>query len=437
MPVAAPADDTTALADPRPLDLDEQRFRARALHHGIAAGEPESLSRVRTHHPRAIGMPDDLLSAAFGHPDDAQLVIARELGLPSWPALVAHAGRLAEARRSMAAAHAPDGDCPTLHLRCGSDIRAALQAAGFIGDFLEVSDPICQGPVPNNGDLFTARAAFLVDAYGLTVDEARSRLEAEAAGLAAAAGRYQRVVLWFEHDSYDQLILARVLAAFSEGARPAALELICVDRFPLVDRFIGLGMLSPAELRSLWSTRTPVVDTQYALGREVWSALRDPSPQSLHAIAAAGTPELPPMASALHRHLQDLPWTNDGLALTERLVLQAMRDEPTTAGRVFVTLQDETEPLPFLGDLMLWAILGGMLKASRPPFAVDPLTAHEPWPRRRLVLTYDGHDILDGRLDWLACQPPLRWLGGVAIQPDADQWRWSSDRDAPVPGAPH
>ncbi|EDP66974.1 hypothetical protein BAL199_17973 [alpha proteobacterium BAL199] len=437
MPVAAPADDAITLDDPRPLDLDEQRSNARDLHRGIAAGEPEALRRVRARHPRAIGMPDDRLAAAFGHPDDAQLVIARELGLPSWPALVAHAGRLAEARRSMTTdARAPDGDCPTLHLRCGSDIRDALQTAGFVGDFLEVSDPICQGPVPNNGDLFTARAAFLADAYGLTADEARSRLENEAAGLAAAAHRYQRVVLWFEHDSYDQLILARVLAAFAENVRPATLDVICIDRFPLIDRFTGLGMLSPIELRSLWSTRTPVVDTQFALGREVWAAMRDPSPQALHTIAAAGTPELPAMAPALHRHLQDLPWTNDGLALTERLVLQALRDEPTTAGRVFVTLHDETEPLPFLGDLMFWAILSSMLRASRPPFAIDPLTAHEPWPRRRLVLTYDGHDILDSRLDWLACQPPLRWLGGVAIRSDADQWRWSPDQDAPVSAGP-
>ena len=155
--------------EPRPLDLDRQRARARELHHGVATGQALALARVRAHHPGAVGMPEDSLAAAFGHPDDAQMVIARELGLPSWPALVAHVGRLAAAQRALADPQsAPDDDQPTLHLRCGSDIRDALQTAGFVGDFLEVSDPICQGPVPNNGDLFTARAAFLADAYGLT-----------------------------------------------------------------------------------------------------------------------------------------------------------------------------------------------------------------------------------------------------------------------------
>jgi hypothetical protein len=50
-------------------------------------------------------------------------------------------------------APAPDADRPTVHLRCGSDIRESLRRAGFVGDFLEFSDPYCWGPVPRNGDL--------------------------------------------------------------------------------------------------------------------------------------------------------------------------------------------------------------------------------------------------------------------------------------------
>lgn len=421
------------LDDPRPLDLDAQRQGARELHHAIAAGEDAALARLRAHHPRAAGLPDAMLAGALGHIDDAQLVVARELGLPTWPFLVLHAGRLAEARRALSnGAAALDGDRSTLHVRCGSDIRDGLRLAGFAGDFLEYSDPLCQGPVPRDGDLLAVRTRFVCDAYGVSRDEARAKLDAGEAGLREAADRYERVVLWFEHDSYDQLVLARILAHFAEQKRPAELELICVDRFPLVQRFIGLGQLSPVELRSLWAVRMPVTDVQLVLGTEVWSALRDPDPGGLHAIAAAGTPELPTMAPALRRHLQELPWTTDGLALTERLTLQALAGEPATAGRVFGTLQGETEPLPFLGDLMLWAILSRMSSAARSAFAVDPATADSPWPQRRLVLTYDGHDVLARRLDWLACTPPARWVGGVEIGPHA-AWRWSPDHEAPMP----
>src|SRR3546814_1043971 len=104
-----------------------------------------------------------------------------------------------------------------------------------------------------------------------------------------------------------------ILAHYSEHPRPAELELICIDRCPQIPRFFGLGDLGVVELRSLWGTRVPVLDTQLALGETVWEALRSPEPGKLHAIAAAGTPELPTMAAALRRHLQELPWAADGL----------------------------------------------------------------------------------------------------------------------------
>src|SRR5690606_35105684 len=155
---AAPFAFDLGLEDPRPLDLELQRQRARDLQRALGAGDPEALRRLRCRHPKAAGLSEQALIGTYGHCDDAQLVIARELGLPSWPALVAHAGRLDEARRALSVGlPAPDIDRPTLHLRCGSDIRTTLRLAGFAGDFLEVSDPVCQGPVPEGHGLRRAR----------------------------------------------------------------------------------------------------------------------------------------------------------------------------------------------------------------------------------------------------------------------------------------
>lgn len=112
-----------------------------------------------------------------------------------------------------------DDDAETLHVRCGSDLKPLLREAGFAGDYLEESDPLCQGPVLADDDWLTHRAAFLTAAYGAYLGRERNEI---AAGLSRAdddlrtsARRYERVVLWFEHDSYDQLILARCLAVYS------------------------------------------------------------------------------------------------------------------------------------------------------------------------------------------------------------------------------
>ncbi|TXL80433.1 DUF1835 domain-containing protein [Vineibacter terrae] len=382
--------------------------------------------------PRATSCRPTCRTQHLGRLSDAQLVIARELGLASWPQLKVHVERLERARRDIAGrAPAPDAGQPTMHLRCGSDIGEGLAQAGFTGRFVEFSDPYCQGPVPRDGDLAAIRSRFIAAAYDTTPEAAAARLAAQDAALSRLAAGTQRIVLWFEHDSYDQLVLARVLAALQAATRPPPLDLICADRFPMTHRYVGLGQLSPAALRSLWETRRPVTAAQLRLGHAVWTALREPAPMALHAVAASGTPELPAMAGALTRHLQELPWTQDGLSLTQRLILAQLQDGPGTVSALFHATQAR-EPLPFLGDLMFRAILRDMAEAGAPPVALDDATARQPWPQQAYRLTEIGAALLAGRSDGTQLRLPGRWVGGVRIAADAPGWRWSAGQGRPV-----
>lgn len=327
----------------------------------------------------------------------------------------------------------PDGACTTLHIRCGSDIRDSLRSAGFVGDFLEDSDPLCQGPVPCGAGLLEKRATFLAAAFGgsqgFTESQALARLRSAQLHL-QAAHRFERVVLWFEHDSHDQLILARCLAQFADGPRPAHLELICIDRHPSVERFIGLGQLSPEALASLWPQRLAVTQAQLDLGRAVWAALRRSDPTDLAAIAAAGTAALPLAAPALRRHLQELPWVGDGLSLTERLVLRILSDAPERIGRMFGMYMQHQEPLPFLGDLGFLFIVEQMALAR--PEVITIEAADKPFPRVASI-TDVGRGVLAGRIDYLSLGPPERWVGGVAAD---GRWRWDEAAGGIVPRSP-
>ena len=214
------------------LNLEQQRKRAKDLLRAVRAADPAALRRWQTVDPRA----------QTARLSEAQLIIARELGLPSWPRLKAHIAAMDAARERMASA--PDAGLTTLHIRCGSDLKPILAAGGFTGDFLEYSDPFCQGPVMESADWLHQRAAFLGRDYAQGVEQIAAGLEQAEATLHAAADTHERVVLWFEHDSYDQLILARCLACFADRS-PKRLELISVDHFPGAMRFIGLGQLPP------------------------------------------------------------------------------------------------------------------------------------------------------------------------------------------------
>ena len=409
--------------DPFRLNLEQQKKRARELQRAFNAGETQALSRVHRWR-ETLTAPLKLV--------DAQFVLARELGLPSWPKLKGHIERLDASARLIRGGSISDADMRTLHIRCGHDIGEALMHAGFEGRFLEYSDPFCQGPVVPSDDWLERRVAFLSDAYGEALDrperDIRAKLEEEEEGLAQAAG-YERVVLWFEHDSYDQLILARVLAAFSEMQGRPRIELVSTDSFPGAVRFIGLGQLPPEALHMLWASRTGVTEAQLALGARIWPALRSDDPTGLWTIAENGALPLPFMGAALHRHLQELPGVEDGLSLTQRLSLRILHDRGTLpAGRIFAALMREYEPLPWLGDLMFWRILDETAQTADPLLTIAP---GEEWPRRMVSLTDTGRACLEGRIDYMELSPPERWVGGVRLLPGAPLWRWDEESGAP------
>ena len=78
---------------------------------------------------------------------------------------------------------------------------------------------------------------------------------------------YDELILWFEHDLFDQLNLIQLLTWIRERL-PAAkvVSLVCIGSFPGHPRFKGLGELSAGELASLLDTRQRVSEAQYSLG---------------------------------------------------------------------------------------------------------------------------------------------------------------------------
>lgn len=314
-----------------------------------------------------------------------------------------------------------------MHIRCGSDLMNPLKEAGFSGDFLEYSDALCQGPVLADDTWLRQRATFLANAYGAqtgqNAGQVAERLRQSEEGLHSAAQHYEHVVIWVEHDSYDQLVLARCLAQFAAAA-PPRLDLISVERFPGAARFIGLGQLPSEALRLLWDERTPVSEQQLEAGRAVWAKVRRDDPTPLALAARAGIPGLPQMARAIQRHCQELPWLRDGLSLTERLVMQLLAEGPKTVDEIYSALMREREPLPWLGDIMLLFILDSM-KASSKPVSTGAFEGEQRrWPDELLTITDLGRTVLAGEVDWLSLSPPERWLGGVHVSAASPCWRW-------------
>lgn len=410
------------------LNLEQQKNRAKDLLRATKSGDANALARVAAVTGHAAGQALKLA--------DAQFVIARELRFPNWAKLKAHINALDRQRGAIDGREAAsDGDVRTLHIRCGSDIQWTLVDAGFIGDFLEHATPYCLGPVTNGPDRHERMARFLIDSVGesrpdLEFSSLLARLQQGDESLTRSADGYERVVIWTEHDSWDQLVLARVLAHYANAKRPRALELVAVDEFPGAERYIGIGQLPAEALRLLWSSRVPVTPPQLALGADVWTALTSGDPRGLATLARSGTPMLPIMAPALHRHLRELPSVENGLSLTQQLSLRILADAggPLTLNRLFFTLQREVEPLPFMPDLGFLHVIEQMLTVAEPVLTRVPApTGARPFAQE-LTITDLGRAVVRGERDWLQLRPPERWVGGVCVRPDAAIWRWDEAR---------
>jgi hypothetical protein len=407
------------------LNLDQQRKRAKDLLRAARAGEAAARRRL------ADAFADPLPDAVTIKLADTQFAIARELGFRTWRDLRTHVTAQSAAGEAITRpGPAVDADMPTLHVRCGSDIKRELEAARFSGDFLALWDSFPLGPVTDAPDWIRQRARFHADTgtvRGVDYDTLLAELTDADRRLAASAESYMRVVIWSEHDSHDQLSLIRCLAHYARTRPPRVLELISVNHFPGSRRFIGLGQLPPEAMRLLWDRREGMEAERLSVGAGAWAALTSADPRALAAIARTRTPALPHLGPALRRHLQELPSSMNGLSLTQSLLLQILARGPASVGDLWRVSQSELEPMPFLGDTMFLHTLNEMGRAHPAVYERAVLDPERPFSDR-LAITHTGREVLGGATDWLSLQPPVRWLGGVRIDPSTANWRWDESR---------
>ena len=322
-----------------------------------------------------------------------------------------------------------------LHVTNGDSAGNTLRQTGLGGAVVSWQDTLHEGPVPAvaRAELLRTRARFLSGCGWGSRSAILSSLERRDRTLLAAFDGGVPVVLWFEHDLYDQLQLLDALAlAHEAGAAP---ELIVVDSFPGRPDFRGLGELTAHELETLWPLRQAASPETLAFAVEAWDAFRADEPTALAGLARAGSSELPLLAPSLRRLLEELPDASDGLSGTERRALQAITDGARTPAAAFVAAQ-RLEEAPFLGDAWFYRTLAtvgrgparlvetadGSELPDAPPLS-DALT----FSRLPLRLTADGERVLGGRADRVDLLGVDRWIGGTHVTPE-NLWRW--DRTA-------
>ncbi|HYH79168.1 MAG TPA: hypothetical protein VEX86_05205, partial [Longimicrobium sp.] len=167
-----------------------------------------------------------------------------------------------------------------------------------------------------------------------------------------------------------------------------------------------------------------------ALGAAAWNAFRSPDPNAIAALLAEHTLELPYLADALTRHLQQFPSTANGLSRSEHQALQVISRGAGTMGDAYVASHHEVEDPIWLGDATFANYLETLASAARPLVTITP--GEHDQMRRAVGLTDTGRAVLEGREDHVRLNGIDRWLGGVQLQGRESAWRWNADARALV-----
>ena len=320
-----------------------------------------------------------------------------------------------------------------LHVTNGESTARTLRRTTLGGSVLPWKDVLHAGPVPAEArpHLLEGRSTFLSGCGWGSAAVILSSLQDRDEELRRAFVDGTEVVLWFEHDLYDQLQLVDVLAlAREEGAAPSA---IVVDSFPGKPGFRGLGELTAVELETLWPARGEVSDAALEAAAAVWDAFRAPEPVALADWAVRGARALPLLGPALDRLLEELPAPVDGLSSTERTALRAIEAGASTPTAAFLGAQD-LEPAPFLGDSWFFRALAELGRGEARLVQTadgDELPAPPPLGDGRrfgglpIRLTATGRRALAGDEDRVELLGIDRWIGGTHVVPDA-VWRWDA-----------
>jgi len=290
----------------------------------------------------------------------------------------------------------------TLHITSGDCAGGSLSKSGLPGEVFVWHDILYDGPRspgwPDEATL-NARAQFLehVTAGGLTRERVLETLRHQYHKLVEARA-CERIVLWFDACLFDQSMLAHILTCLlDQGIR--GVELLCVDAFPGIVPFHGLGQLKPDQLTSLYDRRRPVTDAQFGFATLADRAFATQDSALLSGLAQETEAPLPWIPAAVTRWLQERPDPATGLGRLERLALEAIRAGCETPGAIFRAVAAADTPPQFWGDTMLWAKINAL--ADRKPSLV-----RIEGPAKRLPQWESSADLNGFRIESLPNQPP-------------------------------
>lgn len=257
----------------------------------------------------------------------------------------------------------------TLHITSGDSAGNLLEQTGIPGEVFVWHDILYDGP-RNPG---WPTQSTLQDRSRFIEAETANGLSREYV-LKTFIDQYQKledhppsipIVLWFDACLFDQSMLVHILTCL-DHLNLSFVELICVDEFPGIDPYNGLGQMTPAQLASVYDRKRTVTPEEFEFARTVDAAFADQDLELFKTLSRMNDAAIPWIPKAVKRWLEELPDKNTGFGKLETLILKALDQGIQKPIEIFKFVA-QTDTLPqYWGDTMLWAKINGLADRNPP-----------------------------------------------------------------------
>ncbi len=284
-----------------------------------------------------------------------------------------------------------------------------MKKANINGDFLPWYDFLHEGPVPKNlslDKLSDIRANFIHKQGFGSLEKIKKDFQ-QRNETVKNYHKYQKIILWFEHDLYDQLQLIQLLAWFQgNNNENIKLSLICTDKY--------LGESSQDEIRNLLGYEENINKAHLNLAQKAWFAFTDSTPIAWFKLLEEDTHLLPFLKNAIIRMLEEYPNTRNGLSRSEYQALFTISKGIENPKKIFLNCQNY-EKQKFMGNVIFWKILDDFIENK---------LINSKNNGQVLQITVQGKQVLNGEINYLHIKPIKRWIGGTKLSNDK-VWCWN------------
>ena len=293
------------------------------------------------------------------------------------------------------------------------DVTVEIIRSAYInGDFLAWGDFLHEGYVPFTSsleELSNIRARYISKQGFDSFENIRKKFQ-ERDNRLKKYHHYQKIILWFEPDLYDQLQLIQILSWFAnQNIENINLTLISVNHY--------LKESSPRGIRMLLGDEESVTREHLEVAQKAWLAFIQPTPMDWFKLLDEDLSYLPFLKDAIIRMLEEFPNRRDGLSRSQYQALYIISKGINNPKYIFDKSQT-LEKKRFMGEIIFWKILDEF---------IENRVISSQKNGQILKITELGIDILNQNINYLHIKPINKWIGGTKLK-NSNLWCWDSKK---------